>query len=58
LLAPEGSGADHLKALASISRLFRGSSFCQKLRGTNNRDALFALLSQEPETDRALKAAS
>ena len=58
LLAPEGSGADHLKALATISRLLRGSSFCQKLRGANNREAIFALLSQEPETDQALKAAS
>jgi PTS system nitrogen regulatory IIA component len=52
LLAPEGAGADHLKALARISRLLRGPSFCDKLRGANNRDALYALLSQSPETSR------
>lgn len=58
LLAPEGAGADHLKALARISRLLRGPSFCEKLRGTNNRDALYALLSQSPEANPGLRAAS
>lgn len=58
LLAPEGAGADHLKALARISRLLRGSSFCEKLRGANNRDALYALLSQSPEASPNLRAAS
>lgn len=58
LLAPEGAGADHLKALARISRLLRGPSFCEKLRGANNRDALYALLSQAPEARPRLQAAS
>lgn len=58
LLAPEGAGADHLKALARISRLLRGPSFCEKLRGANNRDALYALLSQVPEARPYLQAAS
>ncbi len=58
LLAPEGSGADHLKALARISRLLRAPSFCEKLRGAHNRDALFALLSQAPEARTNLRAAS
>ena len=58
LLAPEGAGADHLKALARISRMLRGPSFCEKLRGTNNRDALYALLSQSPEANPSLRAAS
>ena len=58
LLAPEGAGADHLKALARISRLLRGPSFCEKLRGASNRDALFALLSQSPEAGANLRAAS
>ncbi|MBV9522960.1 MAG: PTS IIA-like nitrogen regulatory protein PtsN [Alphaproteobacteria bacterium] len=44
LLAPEGAGADHLKALARVSRLFRNAAICEKLRGTDNRDALYALL--------------
>jgi len=58
LLAPEGAGANHLKALARISRLLRGASFCEKLRGANNRDALYALLSQTPEVRPRLQAAS
>lgn len=58
LLAPEAAGADHLKALARISRLMRGPSFCEKLRGANNRDALYALLAQSPEANPAkLRAA-
>ncbi len=58
LLAPEGAGADHLKALARISRLLRSPSFCEKLRGANSRDALYALLSQSPEVGANLQAAS
>jgi nitrogen PTS system EIIA component len=44
LLAPEGAGADHLKALARVSRLLRDRTICEKLRGTDNADALYALL--------------
>jgi PTS system nitrogen regulatory IIA component len=44
LLAPESAGADHLKALALVSRLLRDRAVCEKLRGTDNADALFALL--------------
>jgi PTS system nitrogen regulatory IIA component len=44
LLAPESAGADHLKALARVSRLLRDQSMCQKLRGADSDDALFALL--------------
>ena len=44
LLAPEGAGADHLKALARVSRILRDKAFCEKLRGTDNPDALYALL--------------
>jgi nitrogen PTS system EIIA component len=32
LLAPENAGADHLKALARVSRLLRDKSVCEKLR--------------------------
>ncbi len=53
LLTPEGAGADHLKALARISRLFRDRAMCGKLRGTDNVDALMALL-----TDRAASHAA
>jgi len=44
LVAPEGSGADHLKALARVSRLLRDRSLVEKLRATESADALYALL--------------
>lgn len=44
LLAPEGAGADHLKALSRVSRLLRDRAVCEKLRGTSDRDGLYALL--------------
>lgn len=44
LLAPEQAGADHLKALARISRLLRDRSMCDKLRGADTAEALYALL--------------
>ena len=44
LLAPEGAGADHLKALAKVSRLLRNKAVCEKLRGSESADAIFALL--------------
>lgn len=46
LLAPEGAGADHLKALARVSRLLRDASVCEKLRGTDTADGLYMLLTQ------------
>jgi PTS system nitrogen regulatory IIA component len=48
LLAPEGAGADHLKALARVSRLLRDRAICEKLRGADQAEAIYALL-----TDRA-----
>jgi len=44
LIAPEGAGADHLKALARVSRLLRDKGICEKLRGATEADALYALL--------------
>lgn len=44
LLAPVESGAEHLKALARVSRLLRDKAMCEKLRGASNADALYALL--------------
>ena len=46
LLAPEHAGAEHLKALARISRLLRDPQAIEKLRASNGRDALHALLTQ------------
>ncbi|MGB8274793.1 MAG: PTS IIA-like nitrogen regulatory protein PtsN [Alphaproteobacteria bacterium] len=53
LLAPETAGADHLKALARISRLLRNKAICEKLRGTDNSDALYALISDEAASHAA-----
>ena len=44
LLSPEGAGADHLKALARVSRLLRDRTLVDKLRATEKADALYALL--------------
>ena len=46
LLAPESAGADHLKALARVSRLLRDRATCEKLRGANQPAALYALLTE------------
>ena len=53
LLAPPDVGSEHLTALARVSRLLRDQAMCAKLRGTDNADALFALLTQQPETSPA-----
>ncbi len=53
LLAPESAGADHLKALARVSRLLRDGSVCEKLRGTDDAEALFALLTGSMENRAA-----
>ena len=53
LLAPETAGADHLKALALVSRLLRDRTVCEKLRGTANPDALYALLTDHTATHAA-----
>lgn len=46
LLAPEGAGADHLKALARISRLLRESHAVDKLRASKDASALYAVLTE------------
>jgi PTS system nitrogen regulatory IIA component len=47
LLAPEGSGADHLKALARVSRLLRNAATCEKLRAASSAEALYAILTAQ-----------
>ncbi|MGE0850664.1 MAG: PTS IIA-like nitrogen regulatory protein PtsN [Hyphomicrobiaceae bacterium] len=46
LLAPEHAGADHLKALARISRLLREPSSIEKLRAAKDRAALYSVLTE------------
>lgn len=53
LLAPEGAGADHLKALARVSRLLRDRTVCEKLRGSDDAEALYALLTESAASHAA-----
>ena len=46
LLSPDQAGADHLKALARISRLLREPDTMQKLRGTETAQGLYAILTE------------
>jgi len=47
LLAPENAGADHLKALARVSRLLRDKATCDKLRAAKSPEAIYAILTAE-----------
>jgi PTS system nitrogen regulatory IIA component len=53
LLAPDGAGADHLKALARISRLLREGSAVEKLRASKDAAALYAVLTEEQASSHA-----
>jgi nitrogen PTS system EIIA component len=44
LLAPEGAGADHLKALARVARLLRDPEVALRLRETRDAGALYNVL--------------
>ena len=44
LLAPEGAGADHLRALARVARLLRDPEVARKLRESRDSEALYAVL--------------
>jgi PTS system nitrogen regulatory IIA component len=47
LLAPEGAGADHLKALSRIARVLRDQDLVSKLRATDSASAIYAFLNEE-----------
>ena len=53
LLAPEGAGADHLKALSRIARVLRDSDIVGKIRGTKDAAAIHTFLSQTPASHAA-----
>ena len=53
LLAPEGAGADHLKALSRIARVLRDPDTVAKIRATREVDAIHTLLSQAPAVNPA-----
>ena len=53
LLAPEGAGADHLKALSRIARVLRDGDIVNKIRGSTDSAAIHALLSDTPASHAA-----
>ena len=53
LLAPAGSGADHLKALSRIARVMREPNMLQRLRLAADRRAVIDLLTRERQPDAA-----
>ena len=53
LLSPPDAGAEHLKALAAVSRVVRHAPTLEKLRGARTRDALAAVLMGADERDAA-----
>ena len=48
LLAPDASGADHLRALAQVSRTFRNSETRDRLREAKTVEAVRAIVCPEP----------
>jgi PTS system nitrogen regulatory IIA component len=46
LLAPEGAGANHLKALALVARFLRDASVAANLRACRDLDATYSVLTQ------------
>jgi PTS system nitrogen regulatory IIA component len=53
LLSPPDAGAEHLKALAAISRVVRHGPTLDKMRGARTADALAAVLMGADERDAA-----
>jgi nitrogen PTS system EIIA component len=46
LLAPEGAGADHLKALARIARVLREPGIRERIRAARDASAIYAVLNE------------
>ena len=44
LVSPENSGADHLTALATLSRVLKTEGSCEKLRKARSIDDIYAVL--------------
>ncbi|MBA2635343.1 MAG: PTS sugar transporter subunit IIA [Sphingomonas sp.] len=53
LLSPPDAGAEHLKALAAVSRVIRHGPTLEQMRGARSRDALAAVLMGADERDAA-----
>ena len=46
LISPENSGADHLEALATLSKVMRNKTLCTKLRKANTKDEIYKVLTK------------
>ena len=53
LFAPEDAGAEHLQALAKVSRLLRQNDLREQLRKAQTADALYALLVRDAQPSAA-----
>ncbi len=53
LLAPADAGADHLHALATVSRLMRDPALCEQLRAAKDEAAIYRLLTETPTAQAA-----
>jgi Phosphotransferase system mannitol/fructose-specific IIA domain (Ntr-type) len=53
LFAPPDAGAEHLRALARVSRLLRQAELREQLRQARTTDAIYALLVQNPARSAA-----
>lgn len=53
LFAPKGSGVEHLKALALVSRTLRDAAVCTKLRANTDPAALHAVLTEARSSQAA-----
>lgn len=51
LLAPDSAGADHLRALAQVSRAFRRAEIRDGLRQAGTKDQMYALLCNHAATN-------
>jgi PTS system nitrogen regulatory IIA component len=56
LFAPKDAGADHLRALARVSRLLRQAELREQLRQARTADAIYALLVQDGGAARSSAA--
>ncbi|WDZ76946.1 PTS IIA-like nitrogen regulatory protein PtsN [Ensifer adhaerens] len=53
LLAPEGAGADHLKALSRIARVLRDQDMVAKIRSSDSASAIYTLLDDDATSHAA-----
>ncbi len=53
LLAPESAGADHLHALATVSRVLRDQGLCARIRSARDETTIYRILTETPSVAAA-----